>query len=455
MRNHAQLGAGKLRDERIAAALAKVGAPVFLARQEVGRDAGRLTIFTTDRAAARVLRERAGAALAARGVQSPFRVVVRRLQQFDRAASYQALARNFGTGAIAYDPTRVVGRVESVVRLGRVLRREIDRKVTGVYIEPDRRTLFVIVDAKAYPEAGAENEAARAGTLRTVGAIVARWQANEQPGFDLAIRIGHVAPESVGLVPVDTKTASALARQRLRERLGKTAIRGAIASALGLGAATHAMAAGPAVSAPNMTISPFGAVFDSKLIGTESLAGVGFTGALPLGYSFGAQLDAAVATNGYYGVGGHLFWRDPDVGLLGLVGSANSRSPTTMYRYGAEGQLYLDAVTLSARGGGQGGTVSGGWADFDITFYATPNLSFTGGVAIDPQRAGVTGKVEWRPAFTSIAGMSVFADGKYSDSNNWHALGGLSFHFGPAKTLIDRDRRDDPFSLTPIVPTKY
>jgi hypothetical protein len=74
----------------------------------------------------------------------------------------------------------------------------------------------------------------------------------------------------------------------------------------------------PAVSEFNGKLSYEGGNMDSST--GDNLEG-SFT--VPVGHSFGAQADALfsrIGNHGFYGGGGHLFWRDPDVGLFGISG---------------------------------------------------------------------------------------------------------------------------------------
>jgi len=156
-----------------------------------------------------------------------------------------------------------------------------------------------------------------------------------------------------------------------------------------------------------------------------------------------------VGTNGYYGVGGHLFWRDPTYGLLGAFASYEANDISNMSRIGGEAEMYMNQFTVRGVAAGQGGTKSGFFGKLDLVFYATPDLSITGGILTDPGATYGHVGFEWQPATTALSGMSVFADGQFGQANRTQFMAGLKFHFGGAgRTLIDRDRRDDPeFSL--------
>src|SRR5690606_22658892 len=115
----------------------------------------------------------------------------------------------------------------------------------------------------------------------------------------------------------------------------------------------------PAVSGLNAKVE--GAFGD---IDGEGFGYGGGSVAAPLGHQFGVQLD--VLGGSYDGEfvgsgGGHAFWRDPDVGLLGLYASYtkfDGNGGVHQSKYGVEGELYLDRLTLSGVGGYAGGDVS-------------------------------------------------------------------------------------------------
>ena len=72
---------------------------------------------------------------------------------------------------------------------------------------------------------------------------------------------------------------------------------------------------------------------------------------LPVGHALGLQVDGLF---GYIGGdqegvvtgAGHLFWRDPGIGLIGGYGSYTSFGGEEFYRYAGEGQLYLGNFAL-------------------------------------------------------------------------------------------------------------
>jgi hypothetical protein len=426
----------------------RVRAPFFLARQAGGAGPRRIALHSADARSARNLKLQATAALKAEGVDAACEVIVHRPRRLTRFRSLEALTKRLGDGTIIYDPTQFVGRSEALVRLARRLRQQIPDKISGIFIEAARRTIYVIVDRDRYPSEPEAQTTARAETLRTVTQTFGEWQIEKGLGFDLTARIGFVPPPGAKLISIDSRTVKTTLRHLWRRGLSRTAIKVGAASLLGLSAAVPAMAQDPAVSAPNLTVIGAGKFFDAGDFNEPSpWAGVGLKAAIPIASSFGLQGDVGVGTYGYFGAGGHLFWRDPSEGLIGGFASYERNDATDMTRFGAEGEWYMNnQFTLRGQIGDQTGSVTNGlFGNLDVVFYATPNFSLTGGVIIDP--VGTYGHVgfEWQPAITALPGMSVFVDGQFGTAATTQAMAGLTFHFGGVgKTLIDRDRRDDP-----------
>jgi hypothetical protein len=108
----------------------------------------------------------------------------------------------------------------------------------------------------------------------------------------------------------------------------------------------------PAVDGPNGKIEGFGGSFADKTI-------YGAKGAfsVPLGNQFGLQIDGAAGSfddRGFGSIGGHLFWRNPAQGLIGIY--ANH---THWDRFGGvhvtqvagEGELYVGRWSLQGIAG--------------------------------------------------------------------------------------------------------
>ena len=207
----------------------------------------------------------------------------------------------------------------------------------------------------------------------------------------------------------------------------------------------------PAVSGVNGKIAGALGVLDDDFLGLVMGAV-----SVPLGHSFGAQLDGLAATaDGDFsgGVAGHLFWRDPSVGLIGAYGSYASvdRDRTNeVGRVAAEGQIYWDKITVTGLAGVEFGDVSTEFSGLvDLSFYASENFRIHAGYSRQlNDNIGLIG-FEYAPGFGGSSNYSVFGEGIVSGDNDYAAFGGVRFYFGPDKSLIRRHREDDPFLLLP------
>ena len=429
-----------LTDSQIVEIIGRLGEPVFLAREVETEGRRELTLHTMERRNAKRLSLRARDVLAREASDVHCRVIAHNPRALRRVRSLEALTRRFGQGRVVYDPTGFVARGEAVTACARRLRAALGDDVQNVLLDTSRRTLFVIVkDASDHIE-----------LVRRAGAIMEEWQHGIDARFALAVRIGTEPPRGVRLVSVDARSVAQTIRRQIVAR------KGYLRSALALGAAAlfgaavtiPAAASDPAVSKTNGTLFVRGGSYDltgddSRSEG-EALAKV----TVPLGHSFGAQAEVGVGFREYWGVGGHLFWRDPSWAMAGVFVSHDDTNQVELTRYGGEFDYYLGNFTLGARGGYQSGDAGeGGFGRADVSFYVTPNLAARAGVEFEPDEGRDTvGRVgfEWQPAMDSSPGLSIFADGEWGDDYD-HIRAGLKIHFGSeGMSLIDRDRKADP-----------
>ena len=204
----------------------------------------------------------------------------------------------------------------------------------------------------------------------------------------------------------------------------------------------------PAVSAPNGKIGAFGGSIDG-------LGGVGLDGSftLPIDRQWGLQIDGIGGTAGsntFWGAAGHFFWRDPNQGLLGAYASwVNwSNIGAQVSKVGVEGEMYNGRFTL---GGGifeQGGTFSGLAGNATLSYYAQDNFRFDGSFRF-LQGIGGIGTIggEW---LANSGGLSLFGNASWGQSGYSTVIGGLKFYTGPQKSLIRRNREDDPGNGLPL-----
>lgn len=209
-----------------------------------------------------------------------------------------------------------------------------------------------------------------------------------------------------------------------------------------------AFASNAAVSAPNAKFGAFGGSIDS-------VTGAGLFGAytVPLDRQWGAQIDGLAGSGGgdpFWGAAGHLFWRDPSQGLLGVYGSwvSWSGAGANVGKIGVEGEWYNGPWSVEGNIVEQSGTFSGLAGEATVAFYAQPNFRLEGGYRF-LQGIGNIGSVggEWQ---ANNSGMSLFANGNFGESGYSTIVGGLKFYTGAPKTLIDRNRKDDPGVTLPL-----
>jgi hypothetical protein len=213
----------------------------------------------------------------------------------------------------------------------------------------------------------------------------------------------------------------------------------------------------PAVSEINGKISYSGGSMNSE-------EGHNFDGSIsfPILQQFGFQADALysrISDEDFYGAAGHLFWRNPDFGLVGVTGGYLYRSGVDTFQVGAEGEYYLGRFTFS----GFAGVGSISYANA-APFIDTNPTRFVGRVSadyypLDDLRLGVSyvtafrdnlvkGEAEYQ---TPIHGLALTGEVAAGDNGYDHWLLGVRYYFGGNKSLRERQRRDDPRSLMPQI----
>lgn len=262
---------------------------------------------------------------------------------------------------------------------------------------------------------------------------------------------------------------------------------------IAVGGICPATASEPAVSEMNAKLAVIGGVADMDGVSSDAIGLVTGSVTVPLGHAYGVQIDGLAGDQGgdfVGGVGGHLFWRDPAVGLFGLTGAyaasdtgsfssstvvtvvgltttttvtTSTRSDREIVRLGGEGEYYLDRVTLGGNAGYQfgEGIEDGFYGIASLRGYLTDDLA----LAVSAHYAEGSGTAvsvgaEFQPGLDSLPGLAVFADATAGKNDFMQALFGVRFYFGTPKSLIDRHRRDDPVDnlvqnavATSLVPT--
>lgn len=190
--------------------------------------------------------------------------------------------------------------------------------------------------------------------------------------------------------------------------------------------------------------------------------GVGGALSLPVGKSFGVQIDglyARAAETDIYGYGAHFFTRRPSKGLLGLAAGGLTSTDFNDFVVGVEGEYYLDKITLGAfvgynnfdshftnpkLGGRLANETNFVAARLYAAIYPIDDLVIRIGYENRFERNFYTAHLEYQ---TPIAGLALFADGALGDASFYSLVGGVRYYFGAKKSLKARHRQDDPQSL--------
>jgi hypothetical protein len=221
----------------------------------------------------------------------------------------------------------------------------------------------------------------------------------------------------------------------------------------------------PAVSGINFKIDGYGGWLDQKGGIPErnrsgDLGGGDASLTVPLGDRFGLQVDGSGGSWGgesFWGAGGHAFWRDPNAGMLGVIGSWTrlDRGPWQFIGrgtgiaatfVGGEAEYYLNALTFRAAAGWEGGDIpSGAFVKADARWYPQKDLMLSVGYRYTADRSALALGGEWLTPANVLGGrIALFAEGRVGQNNYSAAIGGLRIYFGKSQTLIDKHRRDDP-----------
>ncbi|MSU57547.1 MAG: hypothetical protein EXS35_05110 [Pedosphaera sp.] len=213
----------------------------------------------------------------------------------------------------------------------------------------------------------------------------------------------------------------------------------------------------PAVSAVNGKLG-----YDGGLLNSAESHNLEGSISFPIGRQFGFQADGLYSrTSGldFYGGAGHLFWRNPETGLLGLAGGYLGRDGVETFQVGAEGEWYLRRFTFGFFAGVGSIKYAG-----TVPFISTNPTRFVGRVSadyypLDDLRLGVSytsafhenlvkGEVEYQ---TPVRGLALTAGVAGGDNGYDHWLFGVRYYFGGQKSLRDRHRQDDPRGLMPQI----
>ena len=216
---------------------------------------------------------------------------------------------------------------------------------------------------------------------------------------------------------------------------------------------------------------------------TKGLYGTLGSLSLPLGDQFGVQIDGAAGSfdSRFIGMGGaHLFWRNPQQGLIGVYGDYTRWDQYGGVHYshiGPEGEAYLGRWTLQGVAGVEFGnnssaltsnsstvaipgggtltttTTSANLANvtrfFDrvtLSYYLTNDWKASVGQRYFGGKNLLALGTEYAIPVGRGVMASLFGEGRLGEgSNNYGVWGGVRFYFGQHdKSLMRRQREDDP-----------
>ena len=216
-----------------------------------------------------------------------------------------------------------------------------------------------------------------------------------------------------------------------------------------------------AVDGINGKVAGYGGSFANDTIygGTGSIA-------LPLGCEFGTQIDGSAASfDGRFqgSIGGHLFWRDPAKGLLGVFGSYthwDQAGGVTASHIAPEAEWYLGRWTLQGVTGVEFGNNTSAtvgsviqtynvktrfFDQINVAYYLQDDFKvYAGQRYLGGKNALALGGEYGIPLSRGVMA-ALFAEGRIGEDNFHGVWGGVRFYFGQKdKTLIRRHREDDP-----------
>lgn len=430
-------------DIQVTEALRAVAGPVFAASWGENSGERQLTVHASAGRGQRALKAGVLNALSAIGVGN-VRVRFHAASALLSPRSLERLVQKFANSDIAYDPTNALSRAKALVEASHAVRASLADKIRGLYYAPMLRTYYVTLEASRVI-VGDKVKVSELATIEraVLAAVGGAFAMQECP----TVRVGFGLP-AASLVPVDQRSVMGWTSRVVGavRRYWKPIT---VAALFGFGSASVARAAGPAVAAPNFKIGgQFGEVIDDETWQVQGQF------AAPLGERFGFQVDAgggSLGGNEFYGVGGHLFTRDPDQYLLGIFGAYAEANDIglDLLKVGAEAEIYLNALTISATAGYQFSSSigDGAFGSIDLRWYMTNDFYISGGGEFNEAGSSVArARAEWQPGFSALPGLAFTAEGAWGEDDYQSVMGGLTYYFGEPATLKDRHRKYDPDS---------
>ena len=175
---------------------------------------------------------------------------------------------------------------------------------------------------------------------------------------------------------------------------------------------------------------------------------------IPVKESYGVQFDSLytyVDDAEFYGVGGHIFWRNNEIALLGLSGGAIFGETVDSLEIAVEAEYYFESITL----GGKIGYASIIY-DQPVPFIDTDRVEEFGQVFVsyyplEELALSVSAEHRFENFLINfdaeydlpIQNWTAFCSISQGEHDYDQAIFGLRYYFGSEKPLQKRHRRDD------------
>lgn len=227
----------------------------------------------------------------------------------------------------------------------------------------------------------------------------------------------------------------------------------------------------PAVDGPNGKVDGFLGTFANR-----DLNGFRASVSAPLAARYGLQLDGAAGrfdSKKFAILAGHLFWRDPAQGLVGLYANHtrwDQFGGVKVSQVAGEAEYYMGPLTLQGIAGvefGNTATFTTGtplagfviqsfdvksrfFDQINVAYYLNDNWkAFIGHRYLAGKNALALG-TEWAMPLSGGKMTSLFVEGRVGEGNFHGVWGGLRVYFGQKdKPLMQRHRQDDPIEWSP------
>lgn len=460
------------------ALLKALTSPVFLAGYTRTKKSV-LTIYVSKQVRKRFLKQEIRKAETRLNITVKFQIKIFDPTEISHQKSLEDLMSSFVLEKIIWDPTDCIQRALCLIHGTKQLRLKFGDTIESILFEPWKRTLYLVFNPNNFYEDNKICVSLLKQTEQDIACIVNNMA--DELNFSPSIRMGFDKP----LVPVlavdkasyEPKTGAMGPKKRRLAYMAATmaafwGMHLAIPYAVelppisvinnrnemqdngsdGKGQIDSATANFlPAVSQTNFKSE----ISASNVDGKKSVSASGSM-AFPIGKRFGGQVEVTGQnTVGDFmrGIGGHLFWRDPETSLFGLTAANVDNDDFDLTRLGVESEFYFDQFTIFASTGYQ-------FSDFgndhpyysvDLRWYINDNIALTAGTENFNDDWISRVQLEYLSGFEALPGLTTFTDGAVSTDDYSSVRFGFRYYFGDEKTLKRRHREDDPRNTLPLM----